>query len=288
MLPIDSMEDFVAELNGETPTDPAAAAADPAAADDDPAAAGADADPAASEAADPAAAADAANAANAGADNTSKKNKENPIASLRKAKELAEKEKNKIEAVLNRLTEGDYSFKLKDFKNDQGKIDYDKLSAEMDAADVKKRAETRGLTPEMQAEIEKYEQEKKAIEREKLRIDMDRKLNSFQAEMNMTAEQLNLFISEAAKLGINPLSIAALDKTSKGTVALKYLHTAINHEKLVKAAVDKAVAEARAKWEADLAATANQPKGNPAKPNASQTNQPDAKGLALDEFLKTL
>ena len=90
-----------------------------------------------------------------------KETKANPMAELRKAAESNKKEKEKLEGILNRFTEGDYDFRLKDFKNEQGKVDYDALAAAMDEVEVKKRAETRGLTPEMQAEIERYEKGKK-------------------------------------------------------------------------------------------------------------------------------
>lgn len=210
------------------------------------------------------------------------------IAALRKAKDAAEKERSKIANAMEKFTEGEYKFSLKDFRTEEGKVDYDALITAMNEADVAKRAETRGLTPEMQAEIERYEQEKIQIQRDRMRIDMERKINSFQAEMGMTSEEVNLFISEAAKLGINPLSVAALDKTSKGTAALRYLHTAINHDKILKEAVDKAVAEERAKWEVDTVAKRNQPKGNPANPNTNKTDPKDPTGIALDDFLKSL
>ena len=194
----------------------------------------------------------------------------------------------KIDTAINRLSDGEYAFKLRDFKNEEGKVDYDKLIEAMDEADVKKRAESRGLTPEMQAEIEKYEREKKEVEIAKARVQMDRQLNNFQMEQQLSPEDLNLFISDAMKIGINPLSIAALDKTSKGTTALKLLYKAVYSDRLMKDAVTKALAEAEAKREADVAAKGGQPKSNPAGINNSKTNTTDPKGMALDDFLKTL
>ena len=212
----------------------------------------------------------------------------NPMKELRDKASAAEKAQVKIDTAINRLSDGDYAFKLRDFKNEEGKIDYDKLIEAMDEADVKKRAESRGLTPEMQAEIEKYEREKKEVEIAKARVQMDRQLNNFQMEQQLSPEDLNLFISDAMKVGINPLSIAALDKTSKGTTALKLLYKAVYSDRLVKDAVTKALAEAEAKREADAAAKGGQPKSNPAGINNSKTNTTDPKGMALDDFLKTL
>lgn len=212
----------------------------------------------------------------------------NPMKELRDKASAAEKAQVKIDTAINRLSDGDYAFKLRDFKNEEGKIDYDKLIEAMDEADVKKRAESRGLTPEMQAEIEKYEREKKEVEIAKARVQMDRQLNNFQMEQQLSPEDLNLFISDSMKVGINPLSIAALDKTSKGTTALKLLYKAVYSDRLVKDAVTKALAEAEAKREADVAAKGGQPKSNPAGINNSKTNTTDPKGMALDDFLKTL
>lgn len=217
-----------------------------------------------------------------------KKPEVNPMKELRDKANAAAKAQEKIDSAINRLSDGDYNFKLKDFKNEQGKVDYDALIKAMDDEDVKKRAESRGLTPELQAEIEKYEKEKRAVEIEKARVQMDRQLNNFQMEQQLSPEDLNTFISDAMKIGINPLSIAALDKTSKGTTALKLLYKAVYTDKIVKDATEKAVADARAKWEADAAAKGTQPKANPAQPNNTKTTKTDPKGLALDDFLKAL
>ena len=217
-----------------------------------------------------------------------KKPEVNPMKELRDKANAATKAQEKIDGAINRLSDGDYNFKLKDFKNEQGKVDYDALIQAMDDEDVKKRAESRGLTPELQAEIEKYEREKRAVEIEKARVQMDRQLNNFQMEQQLSPEDLNTFISDAMKIGINPLSIAALDKTSKGTTALKLLYQAVYTEKIVKDATEKAVEDARAKWEADASAKGTQPKANPAQPNNTKTTKTDPKGLALEDFLKAL
>ena len=209
----------------------------------------------------------------------------NPMKELRDKANAAAKAQQKIDDAINRLSDGEYDFKLKDFKNENGKVDYDALIEAMDAEDVKKRAESRGLSPEMQAEIEKYEREKKAVEIEKARVQMDRQLNNFQMEQQLSPDDLNNFIADAMKLGINPLSIAALDKSTKGTVALKMLYKAVYTDKIVQEAVTKALADAEAKREADAAAKGNQPKTNPANPNNNKTNKQEPKGLALEEFL---
>lgn len=216
------------------------------------------------------------------------KTQPNPMKELRDKANAAQKLQQKIDSAINRLSDGDYNFKLKDFKNDTGKVDYDALIKAMDDADVKQRAEARGLTPELQAEIEKYEKEKKEVEIAKARVQMDRQLNNFQMEQQLSPDDLNSFISDAMKLGINPLSIAALDKTSKGTTALKLLYQAVYTDKIVQKAVEKALADAEAKRQADAAAKGGQPKANPAASNANKTNKTDSKGIALDDFLGSL
>lgn len=219
---------------------------------------------------------------------TKKTEGSNPMKELRDKANAATRTQEKIDTAINRLSDGEYNFKLKDFKNEQGRVDYDALIKAMDEADVKKRAESRGLSPEMQAELEKYEREKRDVEIAKARVQMDRQLNNFQMEQQLSPEALNTFISDAMKLGINPLSIAALDKTTKGTTALKMLYKAVYTDKIVQDAVDKALAEAEAKRQAALEAKGAQPKANPANPNNSKTTKTDSKGLALDEFLKSL
>jgi hypothetical protein len=215
-------------------------------------------------------------------------NKPNPMKELRDKANAATRLQEKIDTAINRMSDGDYDFRIKDFKGENGKVDYDAMIKAMDEADVKARAETRGLSPELQAEIEKYEKEKKEVEIAKARVQMDRQLNNFQMEQQLSPEDLNSFISDAMKVGINPLSIAALDKTAKGTTALKLLYQAVYTDRIVQAAVDKALADAEtARAEAEAART-GQPKANPAAPNNNKTNKTDSKGIALDDFLKTL
>jgi hypothetical protein len=217
-----------------------------------------------------------------------KKPEANPMKELRDKANAAAKSQEKIDNAINRLSDGEYNFKLKDFKNEHGKVDYDALISAMDESDVKKRAETRGLSPEMQAEIERYEKEKRVVEMDKARVQMDRQLNNFQMEQQLSSDDLNNFIADSMKLGINPLSIAALDRTTKGTTSLKMLYKAVYTDKIVKEATTKAVEEARVKWEADLVAKGAQPKQNPANPNNTKTTKTDPKGMALDDFLNTL
>lgn len=216
------------------------------------------------------------------------KQKPNPMRELRNKAQAATKLQEKIDSAINRMSDGDYKFKLKEFKGENGKIDYDALIAAMDEADIKDRAETKGITPEVQAEIEKYEKEKKEVEIAKARVHMDRQLNNFQMEQQLNSEDLNNFISDAMQIGINPLSIAALDRTSKGTTALKMLYKAVYIDKITKDAVDKALEEAEAKRQKDIDAKDKTPKSNPAGPNNSKTNEKNPKGIALDDFLKTL
>lgn len=221
-------------------------------------------------------------------DASKKTTKHNPMKELRDKANAATKAQEKIDGALNRYTDGDYEFKLKDFKNENGKIDYDAFIKAMDEADVKRRAESRGLSPEMQAEIERYEREKKEVEIAKARVQMDRQLNNFQMEQQLSPEELNVFIADSMKIGINPLSIAALDKTSKGTLALKMLYKAVYAERLTQEAIKKAIEDHEAKRIADAEAKRTQPKSNPAGSHTKKTEQTDEKGMALEDFLNTL
>lgn len=212
----------------------------------------------------------------------------NPMRELRDKANAAAREKEKIDGAIHRLSDGEYKFKLRDFKNDEGKIDYDALIEAMDEADVEQRAAGKGIDPKLQAEIEKYEREKREVEIAKARVQMDRQLNNFQMENQMTQEDLNNFISDAMKMGVNPLTIASLDKTAKGTTALKMLHQAVYADKIIKIAVDEAVAKVRAEYDDKAVAAGGQPKTNPAAPSKGKTDTTDPKGMALDEFLGTL
>ena len=48
----------------------------------------------------------------------------NPMKELRDKASAAEKAQVKIDTAINRLSDGDYAFRLRDFKNEEGKIDY--------------------------------------------------------------------------------------------------------------------------------------------------------------------
>lgn len=212
----------------------------------------------------------------------------NPMKELRDKANAATRAQEKIEGAITRLSGGDYDLRLKDFKTEDGKVDYDALIAAMDEVDVKKRAEGRGISPELQAEIEKYEREKKEVEIAKARVQMDRQLNNFQMEQKLSPEDLNTFISDTMKIGINPLSIAALDRTAKGTMALKMLYKAVYSDRIIQEAVTKALEEAETKRQADATAQKGQPKANPGAPNTSKTSEGGSKGMALDEFLASI
>ena len=212
----------------------------------------------------------------------------NPMRALRDKANAATREREKIDGAVHRLSDGEYKFKLRDFKNDEGKIDYDALIEAMDEADVEQRAAGKGIDPKLQAEIEKYEREKREVEIAKARVQMDRQLNNFQIENQMSQEDLNNFISDSMKMGVNPLTIASLDKTAKGTTALKMLHQAVYADKIIKIAVDEAVAKVRAEYDDKAVAAGGQPKTNPAAPSKGKTDTTDPKGMALDEFLGTL
>ena len=168
--------------------------------------------------------------------------KPNPMKEVRARLNSEQKAKEKIEKTVQRFTDGDYNFKIRDFKTEDGKVDYDALSKAMDEADLKVKAEERGISPEVQAEIERIEKEKIELQRERLRVSMDRAIASMQTEMNLKNDEISLFFKDALAVKKNPYQWLAQGG------ALNDLYYLVYREKLVKSEIDKAVEEAKAKW----------------------------------------
>lgn len=209
----------------------------------------------------------------------------NPMKDLRDRYNAAEQTRKKIDEVVNRFADGEYDFKVKDFKTEDGKIDYDALIEAMDDADIKARATEKGVSPELQKELERYEKEKQEMNKEKLRVRFDRQVTNFQLENNLPEEKIDKFFNDAIKAGINPYSIAAIDNTSKGTTALNMLYKAVYHDELVRQAAEDAKAQADADRQASNAAQQGQPKPIPGTPSRGKTEEPTGSGISLDDLL---
>lgn len=183
--------------------------------------------------------------------------KKNPMKEVRDRLNKETKEKERIQNAIQRFTDGDYKFKIRDFKTD-GKVDYDALIKAMDDADLNTRANNRGMTPEIQAEIERIEREKQELQKERLKNAMDRAVANMQTDMNLKSEDVNKFFNDAITANKNPYQWLAQGGS------LEDLYYLIYKDNVINVAVEKAVAEAKAKWEKELNTTP--PTTNPANP----------------------
>ena len=202
--------------------------------------------------------------------------KPNPIKEVRDRLNVEQKAKERIEKTIQRFTEGDYKFRIRDFKTEDGKVDYDALNAAMDEADLKVKAESRGVSPEVQAEIERIEKEKIELQRERLRVSMDRAIATMQTDMNLRNEDINNFFKDSMALKKNPYQWLAQGGT------LHDLYYLVYRERLMKEEINKAVEEAKAKWEASN--TKKPPVSNPAA-STKQSSNPNS--VSLDDLLKS-
>ena len=199
--------------------------------------------------------------------------KPNPMKEVRDRLNAEQKAKEKIENTVNRFTSGDYKFKIRDFKTEDGKIDYDALSKAMDDEDLKSRSEAKGISPEVQAEIERIEKEKVEIQRERLRVSMDRAIANMQTEMNLTGESINNFFKDSMALHKNPYAWLAQGGT------LHDLYYLVYRDKIMKEEINKAVEEAKVKWE--QATNKKAPTSNP----AASTQSTSSNTLSLNQLL---
>lgn len=199
--------------------------------------------------------------------------KSNPMKEVRDRLNAEQKAKEKIENTVNRFTSGDYKFKIRDFKTEDGKIDYDALSKAMDDEDLKSRSEAKGISPEVQAEIERIEKEKVEIQRERLRVSMDRAIANMQTEMNLTGESINNFFKDSMALHKNPYAWLAQGGT------LPDLYYLVYRDKIMKEEINKAVEEAKVKWE--QATNKKAPTSNP----AASTQTTSSTTLSLNQLL---
>lgn len=200
--------------------------------------------------------------------------KPNPMKEVRDRLNAEQKAKERMEKTIQRFTDGDYKFRIRDFRTEDGKIDYEALSAAMDDADLKTKAESRGVSPEVQAEIERIEREKIELQRERLRVSMDRAIATMQTDMSLKNEDINNFFKDSMTLKKNPYQWLAQGGT------LHDLYYLVYRERLMKEEVARAVDEAKAKWESTN--TKKPPVSNPAAPS-KKTSDPNA--ISLSDLL---
>lgn len=200
--------------------------------------------------------------------------KSNPMKELRDRFNVEQKAKEHMEKTVQRFTDGNYSFRIRDFKTEDGKVDYDALTKAMDDADLKVKAEERGISPEVQAEIDRIEKEKLELQREKLRVSMDRAIANMQTDMNLKGEDINNFFKDSMALKKNPYQWL----NQGGT--LSDLYYLVYRENIMKTEIAKAVEEAKAKWEAST--SKKPPITNPAAPSTKTSGD----SFSLDSLLK--
>jgi len=132
-----------------------------------------------------------------------KDGKPNPMKEIRDKYAAEKAAKEKVEALVQRYTAGTYEFKLKEFMK-EGKMDYEALAKAMDQSDTKIKADAKGITPEVQAEIERIDREKVEIQKQRLQISMDRALTNLQQNMNIKGSEVNNFFKDAMSVKKNP------------------------------------------------------------------------------------
>ena len=186
--------------------------------------------------------------------------KSNPMKEVRDRLNQEQKAKERIDSAINRFAAGDYAFKIKDFKTEDGKVDYEAFIKAMDEADLKARSAERGISPEVQAEIERIEREKKELQKDRMRVAMDRALASLQTSRQLSNSDINKFFNDSMALNKNPYTWLAQGGT------LDDLYYLVYRETITQSAIDKAVEEAKALWSNPAVVT---PTPNPAAPATS-------------------
>jgi hypothetical protein len=205
-----------------------------------------------------------------------KDGKVNPMKEIRDKYAAEKAGKEKIEALVQRYTSGSYEFKLKEFMK-EGKMDYEALDAAMNTSDTKVKAEAKGITPEVQAEIDRIERDKIEIQKQRLQITMDRALTNLQQNMNIKGSEVNNFFKDAMSVKKNPYQWLAQGGD------LQDLYILVYRDKLLKQQIDNAVGQAKTKWEEERARQSKIPVANPAQ--SSQPKPINNNGVSLSDLL---
>lgn len=206
---------------------------------------------------------------------TPPENKKNPMKEVRDKLNAEQKAREKVEKAMQRYAEGNYKFSIRDYKNEEGKVDYDAFIAAMDEQDTADKAQQRGITPEVQAELDRIEKEKIELQKERLKVAMDRAVSNLQIDMNLDKNAVNKFFADALAVQKNPYQWLAQGG------ALSDLYYLIYRDSIQKAAIDKAVADAKAEWERVNSVKA--PTSNPAAPKNDNGAKLD--GVSMQDLL---
>lgn len=207
------------------------------------------------------------------------KDKPNPIKEVRERLNAEQKAREKIDKTITRFTTGEYGFKLRDYKTEEGKIDYDAVIKAMDDADTKTKADSKGISPEVQEEIDRIDKEKLEIQKDKLRVSMDRALTNMQLDLNIKSADVNQFFKDALALKKNPYQWLAQGGD------IQDLYYFVYRNKLEQDKINTAVQEAKAKWDADMVKQNRAPLSNPA-PTPKPTSTSNPTGLSMEQLLQ--
>lgn len=205
-----------------------------------------------------------------------KDGKVNPMKEIRDKYATEKASKEKIETLVQRYTAGTYEFKLKEFMK-EGKMDYDAMAAAMDKSDTVIKAEAKGITPEVQEEIQRIEKEKVEIQKQRLQNTMDRALTNLQQNMNIKGSEVNNFFKDAMSVKKNPYQWLAQGGD------LQDLYILVYRDKLLKQQIDTAVTQAKGKWEEERLRQTKVPVANPAQ--STQPKPTNNNGVSLSDLL---
>lgn len=184
------------------------------------------------------------------------KSKTNPVKELRDKYSSEKTQRELVENTIERFTNGNYDFNIRDFMID-GKMDYPALINAMNEADTAAKAQSSGRSPEVQAELERIEQENLRIRQQRMKLEMDRALVNMQLDMNLKQGDINNFFKDAMALQKNPYKWLEQGGT------LPDLYNLIYHDRILQKAIDDAVSDAKASWEEEHARVSKTPTPNP-------------------------
>lgn len=250
------------------PTDP-----EPAELETDPVDPTDPADPVETDPADPTDPTDPADPAPKSEDKKPEDKKPNHMKDLRDRYNTEKSARERIDLIMRKYTEGDYKINLKDYLVD-GQMDYDTLLEDMEVADVAAKASSKGISPEVQAEIDRIERDKIELEKQRLQVTMDRELTNMQLDLGIKSADVNNFFKDALALNKNPYRWLAQGGN------LTDLYNLVYRDKLTQSAIDKAIEAAKGTWEAEREAALRTPAPNPAQPKQSAKVDPDGFSLA--------
>jgi hypothetical protein len=203
--------------------------------------------------------------------------KANPMKEVRDKYQTEKTARERLSTLINQFSKGDYNFKLKDFTTEDG-LDYDSLQEAMEDADRKVKADSKGISPEIQAELERIEKEKIELQKQRLQVSMDRALTNMQLELGLRTADVNNFFKDAMSNKKNPYQWLAQGGS------LLDLYNIVYADKIVERRIKEAVEKEKTAWEAD-SAKRKAPIANPAK--QTQSTQTEYKeGLSMEELLE--